>query len=124
VTPLILVFIPLGSPAVPIDERDLQAFPSSTVARFNWQAAERHCEWGNRERQSRLSPWNPWEAWYPQAEWRRRCWYVLDDAHTYRGERRLRALQQLRELLGPEAYRAGSMPTSCPFEMFRDVDAP
>jgi hypothetical protein len=123
---LILIVAP---PPHPMDRdypevriEDALAFGVDPVsARVNWLSCGRH--------RTAMTPiiangWNnPPEvvtAWEVECAARERAWYLLDDALfcdnlTLRAK--LRALHELRTILGPEDYHAGRMPS--PFPQYR-----
>ena len=100
---------------------DAQAFGVDPVsARVNWLSCGRH--------RTAMTPvicngWNnPPEvvtAWEVECAARERAWYLLDDAlfADLPLRSKLRALHELRKILGPEDYHAGRMPS--PFPQYR-----
>jgi hypothetical protein len=112
----------------PLDERypevrieDAQAFGIAPIAARNgWFQACRH---RSAMRDTVAGGWNndpeTVSAWELECEKRARAWCVLDDA-LYADlplRSKLRALNELRTILGPEDYHAGRMVS--PFPSYR-----
>lgn len=102
-----------------VHEADAWRFPQSTrEARHGWEWATAHCCW--------LVEHRSWDAdWLADAQWRRRCWDLLDDCrriHPGDAQACRRKLAELRLLLGAEAYWRGAMPDYLPVWRFRDRD--
>ena len=96
---------------------DAKAFPiDGLTANRMWQLAANH----KSVMQTTVEMNNPPEvvaAWHAETRWRYWVWYHLDDV-IYRTHlpnyKRLHALAELKELLGPELYHAGYCPAPIP----------
>lgn len=113
-----LADIPEPEPAM----TDLARFPHAEVAAATYEFAREHVEWARA--QQAMHPWEPsWCRWIEEAEHCRECWHQLwiaaiEDDGTYS---RVEALRELKDLIGPDAYRAGHMPPPAPWWRFRRV---
>lgn len=121
---LTALFLILSAPS-PVDPdcplvrlEDAHRFPILPAAcRHYWACASRHA---NDLREVVCGGWNndpaACQEWEAECAWRARCWYYLDDVLycDYPPERKLRSLDQLRRLIGDEAYFTGQMPDPTP----------
>lgn len=126
---LLLVFciLPAGwdltSEATPVQASDRQRFPPPEYARDALKFAEAHNKWlDTRHRFSAGSP--DWKAWKAEHATCLRAWALLVTLDGGYGpmspECTRRNLENLRSLLGPEAYAAGQMPPPCPWWLFQE----
>ena len=56
-------------------------------------------------------------TWEQEVAWRHRCWYLMDDVlncPTISVGAKLNSLDELRRMIGDDAYRAGVMPSPFP----------
>ena len=108
---------PALPPVEPADRFRFAQDLASTTS--EWRFIESHRNWCLDRQRMRLEPAFPWESWHRQSEFCRACWYDLDDAFFYRDDyypdRRLKALERLRERIGWRAYYAGWMPSTEPY---------
>jgi hypothetical protein len=64
-------------------------------------------------------PYHVYKAWLDDATWRYDCWNMLENVVNHKrygmvDEYRLKSLDSLYKLLGPERFRAGWMPAPIP----------
>lgn len=98
-----------------VQASDAWRFPYTLdQARRGYEVATRHVDWMRQH-----SPCN--QEWIDDAEFRRRCWDLLDDCrriHPFDTSACRRKLSELRRLLGPEMYWRGVLPDYLPAERF------
>lgn len=85
-------------------------------ARALWRLSEKHKSLMRDEVQWNNSP-KAFAQWECEVQWRARCWYLLDDAVNCPElgiVRKLQSLNELRCLIGDEAFYAGIMPAPIP----------
>lgn len=85
-------------------------------AKHGYEAGTAHVAW--------LREHAPWDCdWLAEANWRRRCWDLLDDCrriHPRDDDACRRKLAELRGLIGAEWYWRGIMPEPLPSHRFVD----
>ena len=100
-----------------VQAADQWRFPVSMAeARRCWEIGCAHVAW--------LRATIPADAdWIADADWRRRCWDLLDDCRRIHPDDAAACrckLAELRRLIGVEWYWRGRMPEPLPWDRFRD----
>ncbi len=102
---------------------DLQRFPSLTITMDAKKFNDSYMEYMRVRRDQEPHREKQIDMQLNYLMWSSRCWGQLWQAHTeFHGmERQQEALYDLRLLLGPELYYAGTMPASVPYWLFEEV---